>query len=111
MYTPDRIKVGEVVRIVFPPPHILSRCSTLFEAGRTSLIIRNNYTTRVGNVGASGESESRIAVGRVFSCNCASRGCSCREMQFRGRTRVRVLTAGPGRGKAGLKKESHSVGA
>lgn len=56
MYIPDRIddtKLGEV-RIVFPPPRILSRCSTPFEAGRTSLIIRNNYTTRVENVGASG---------------------------------------------------------
>lgn len=56
MYIPDRIddtKLGEV-RIVFPPSRILSRCSTPFEAGRTSLIIRNNYTTRVENVGASG---------------------------------------------------------
>lgn len=70
---------------------ILSRSFAPFEAGHTSLIIRNNYTARVENVGARGEGESRgLRSGRV--CNCASRGCSCREMQFGGRTSAGART-------------------
>lgn len=86
--------------------HSFTLFRTLWGRPHEHLIIRNNYTARVENVGARGEGESRgLRSGRLQLRQ------SWLQLQGNAVWRAHKCGCSHKRGKTGLKKESHSVGA